>query len=73
MPENKQTASLMEEEKNTVKQSAFLTDGHWGSLHLKGQFTPEKKTILSFTHSYVVVKSYDLLLWSIKGQIEELY
>lgn len=39
----KQTASIMEEEKNTVKQSAFLTDGHWGSLHLKGRFKQKRR------------------------------
>ncbi len=43
MPENKQTASITEEGKNTVKHSAFLTGGHWGSLHLKRRFSPKKR------------------------------
>ncbi len=57
MPENKQTASITEEGKNTVKHSAFLTDGHWGSLHLKRRFSPKKRqfwhNLLMLLHSHM--------------------
>lgn len=44
--------------KNTVKQSAFLTDGHWGSLHLKRRFTPKKRQFWHHLLSLMLLHSW---------------